>query len=108
MYHSTYKDNKFLDDVTKENIEELANRNEAYYKIYALGQLATLDKLIFPKYEKRLLNKDGPEMKKLPSFFGLDFGLKYVAPLHSNMYRKFGELTNVRCVAYFATLSVKI
>lgn len=72
VYHSTYKDNKFLDDVTKENIEELANRNEAYYKIYALGQFATLDKLIFPKYTKRLLNKDN--LSHLPSFFGLDFG----------------------------------
>ena len=58
--------------MTKENIEELANRNEAYYKIYALGEFATLDKLVFPKYEKRLLNKD--ELKQLPSLFGLDFG----------------------------------
>ena len=72
VYQTTYKDNRFLDDLTKENIEELANRNEAYYKIYALGEFATLDKLVFPKYEKRLLNKD--EFKQLPSFFGLDFG----------------------------------
>ena len=72
VYQSTYKDNRFLDEVTRENIEELANRNEAYYKIYALGEFATLDKLVFPKYEKRLLNKD--ELKDLPSFFGLDFG----------------------------------
>lgn len=72
VYQTTYKDNRFLDEVTKENIEELANRNEAYYKIYALGQFATLDKLIFPKYEKRLLNKD--KLSHLPSFFGLDFG----------------------------------
>lgn len=72
VYQTTYKDNRFIDDLTKENIEELANRNEAYYKIYALGEFATLDKLVFPKYEKRLLNKD--ELKQLPSFFGLDFG----------------------------------
>lgn len=72
VYQTTYKDNRFLDDLTKENIEELANRNEAYYKIYALGEFATLDKLVFPKYEKKLLNKD--ELKQLPSFFGLDFG----------------------------------
>ena len=72
IYQTTYKDNRFLDDVTRENIEELANRNEAYYKIYALGEFATLDKLIFPKYEKRLLNKD--KLAHLPSYFGLDFG----------------------------------
>ena len=72
IYQTTYKDNRFLDDVTKENIEELANRNEAYYKIYALGEFATLDKLVFPKYEKRLLNKD--KLAHLPSYFGLDYG----------------------------------
>lgn len=72
VYQTTYKDNRFLDDVTRENIEELANRNEAYYKIYALGEFATLDKLIFPKYEKRILNKD--KLSHLPSFFGLDYG----------------------------------
>lgn len=72
VYQTTYKDNRFLDEITKENIEELANRNEAYYKIYALGQFATLDKLIFPKYTKQLLNKD--KLSHLPSFFGLDYG----------------------------------
>ena len=72
VYHTTYKDNNFIDDTVKENIEELANRNEAYYKIYALGEFATLDKLVFPKYEKTLLSRE--ELVDLPSFFGLDFG----------------------------------
>ena len=98
IYHTSYKDNRFLDDLTKENIEELANRNPAYYKIYALGEFATLDKLVFPKYTTKLLNKGSPEIKDLPSYFGLDFGLK-LAPLRSNVYSKFSELTNVRCVA---------
>lgn len=72
VYQTTYKDNQFLDETTKENIEELANRNEAYYKIYALGEFATLDKLIFPKYEKMVIDRS--VIKHLPSFFGLDFG----------------------------------
>lgn len=99
IYHTNYRDNRFLDETTKENIEELSERNPAYYKIYALGEFATLDKLIFPKYTKKLLNKSDPNIKNLPSYFGLDFGLKNIAPLHSNVYRKFGELTNVRCAA---------
>ncbi|WP_050972098.1 PBSX family phage terminase large subunit [Staphylococcus aureus] len=69
---SSYQDNKFLDEMTRQNLELLANRNPAYYKIYALGEFATLDKLVFPKYEKRLINKD--ELRHLPSYFGLDFG----------------------------------
>ncbi|HEL1979678.1 TPA: PBSX family phage terminase large subunit [Streptococcus suis] len=72
VYQTTYKDNRFLDKITRENIEELANRNEAYYKIYALGEFATLDKLVFPKYERKLLNKD--KLAHLPSYFGLDYG----------------------------------
>lgn len=72
IYQTTHKDNRFLDEVTKKNIEELAERNEAYYKIYALGEFATLDKLVFPKYKKQLLNKD--ELSHIPSDFGLDYG----------------------------------
>lgn len=72
VYQTTYKDNRFLDTVTRENIEELANRNEAYYKIYALGEFATLDKLVFPKYTKALLNKD--DLRQITSYFGLDYG----------------------------------
>ncbi|ELI4034328.1 PBSX family phage terminase large subunit [Staphylococcus pseudintermedius] len=69
---SSYKDNKFLDDMTRENLEMLATRNPTYYKIYALGEFATLDKLVFPKYEKRIISDK--EVGHLPSYFGLDFG----------------------------------
>lgn len=69
---SSYKDNNFLDDMTRENLEMLATRNPAYYKIYALGEFATLDKLVFPKYEKRIISDK--EVGHLPSYFGLDFG----------------------------------
>ncbi|HGH0832952.1 TPA: PBSX family phage terminase large subunit [Staphylococcus pseudintermedius] len=69
---SSYKDNKFLDDMTRENLDMLATRNPAYYKIYALGEFATLDKLVFPKYEKRIISDK--EVGHLPSYFGLDFG----------------------------------
>lgn len=72
VYQSTYKDNNFLDEQTIENIEDLANRNPSYYKIYALGEFATLDKLVFPKYTKQLLSKE--ELSHLPSYLGLDFG----------------------------------
>lgn len=72
VYQSTYKDNRFLDELTKENIEELAERNPAYYKIYALGEFATLDKLVFPKYTKTVINRES--VMELPSYFGLDFG----------------------------------
>lgn len=72
IQQSSYKDNKFLDEMTRQNLEDLANRNPAYYKIYALGEFATLDKLVFPTHTERLISPD--EVKHLPSYFGVDFG----------------------------------
>ena len=69
---SSYKDNKFLDEMTRDNLEDLANRNPAYYKIYALGEFATLDKRVFPEYEVEILNKE--DLRHIPSYFALDYG----------------------------------
>lgn len=76
LIHSTYKDNRFLDDSIKRNIEELVKTNSAYYKIYALGEFTTMDKLVFPpeQIKVRRLNPDADELRQLPSYFGLDFG----------------------------------
>ncbi|MGX7200054.1 PBSX family phage terminase large subunit [Enterococcus nangangensis] len=74
IFHTTYKDNRFLDDENKTTIQELEKRNPAYYRIYALGEFATLDKLVFPVYKKRRLDRYGPELINIPSYFGLDFG----------------------------------
>lgn len=74
IHHTTYKNNRFLDAETRETIEELERRNPAYYRIYALGEFATLDKLVFPIYTKRRLDKGSDELKQIPSDFGLDFG----------------------------------
>lgn len=75
VHRSTYKDNlKHLDKKTIENIENLKNTNPAYYKIYTLGEFATLDKLVFPDYTTRRLNPDDPYLRTLPDYFGLDFG----------------------------------
>lgn len=74
IFQSTYKDNRFLDVDNRRTIEDLAKRNPAYYRIYALGEFATLDKLVFPEYTKKRLDPNGSTLKKLPSYFGLDFG----------------------------------
>lgn len=74
IYHTSYKNNRFLDEENRKTIEELQLRNPAYYRIYALGEFATLDKLVFPKYTKRRLDKNSEELRDLESDFGLDFG----------------------------------
>lgn len=72
IHQSTYKDNHFLDADNIRTIENLKQTNPAYYKIYTLGEFATLDKLVFPEFEKRRLNIN--TLSDLPSYFGLDFG----------------------------------
>lgn len=70
--HTTYKDNRFLTQEYIETLEALVNTNPAYYKIYCLGDFATLDKLVFPIVEKRLISKE--EVIAYPFWCGLDFG----------------------------------
>lgn len=72
IHHSTYKDNHFLDEDNIRTIEKLKETNPAYYKIYTLGEFATLDKLVFPVYEKRRLRVEN--LRQFRSYFGLDFG----------------------------------
>lgn len=72
IINTTYKDNKFLSQEYIDELNKLEYRNPAYYRIYALGEFATLDKLVFPVYTKRLIADD--EVAALPKWTGLDFG----------------------------------
>ncbi|WP_179946637.1 PBSX family phage terminase large subunit [Lactobacillus terrae] len=74
IHQSTYQDNHFLDENTKQQIEKFKLTNPAWYRIYALGEFATLDKLIFPNYKTSRLDKNSDRLRNLPSMFGLDFG----------------------------------
>lgn len=47
--HSTYKDNRFLDDEAKKVLEEFKVTDPYYYSVYALGEWGVLGKTIFPK-----------------------------------------------------------
>lgn len=72
IIHTNYTDNKFLTDNYRQVLENLKNTNPAYYKIYCLGEFATLDKLVFPIIHKRLIDQE--ETKGLKLFVGMDFG----------------------------------
>lgn len=72
ILNTTYKDNKFLTKDYIEELEHLQDRNPAYYRIYTLGEFATLDKLVFPTYTTGIISDD--DIKGLPVWTGLDFG----------------------------------
>jgi len=70
VHRSTYKDNRFLPDAYIETIEKMARTNPTYYRIYALGEFASLDKLVFNNWRiDRVEDTHDWDM-----LCGLDFG----------------------------------
>ncbi|MBK7160236.1 MAG: hypothetical protein IPH77_17310 [Ignavibacteria bacterium] len=45
--HSTYNDNPFLDEDYRQLLRDLKEQNYEYYRIFALGEYADLDSLIY-------------------------------------------------------------
>ena len=71
VLHTTYKDNKFLPKEYIDALLEKQKSNPTYYKIYALGEFCTLDKLVY--YNWKIEDFDHTQIKgKL--LVGLDFG----------------------------------
>lgn len=68
---STYRDNRFLPEEYIEALQKLSSTNPSYYKIYAEGEFASLDKLVYSNWSVKEF--DSKEIKgKL--LIGLDFG----------------------------------
>ena len=70
IHQSTYKDNRFLPGDYIETIEKMARTNPTYYRIYALGEFASLDKLVFNNWRIGTM-EDTHDWDLL---CGLDFG----------------------------------
>lgn len=71
ILHTTYKNNKFLPVSYIKALEEKQRTNYVYYKIYALGEFATLDKLVFTNWHVEDFDHTKLQGELL---IGLDFG----------------------------------
>lgn len=71
ILHTTYKDNKFLPQSYIKALEEKAQTNFTYYRIYALGEFASLDKLVYTNWKVEDFNHADI---KGDLAIGLDFG----------------------------------
>ncbi len=71
---TTYKHNRFLPQSYIAALEEKINSNPQYYKVYALGEFATLEGLVFTNWREQVfdameLAQRGYELK-----YGMDLG----------------------------------
>ena len=76
IFHSTYKDNEFLDEDYKKLLESYKDTDEYYYNVYCLGQWGVLGKTVFDarKINERLQNL--PKVLKVGYFTYNYDGLK--------------------------------
>lgn len=71
IVHTNYLDNPFLPEEYVQALLLMKATNEVYYKIYALGEFGSLDKLIYNNWQKM---KFDPKTIKGTLLCGLDFG----------------------------------
>jgi phage terminase large subunit len=69
FFQTTYKDNPFLGDVIKDEIERLKGIDENYWRVYGLGERGQAKSLVYTFST----TKEIPKEAKLVSY-GLDFG----------------------------------
>lgn len=76
ILHTTYKDNKFLPTEYIESLMDMQKTNPAYYAIYALGEFASLDRLVYTNWKVELFDymKILQNVKGSKAIFGTDFG----------------------------------
>lgn len=73
---TTYEHNKFLPEEYKKSLLDMKRTNPAYYEIYANGEFATLDKLIYTNWEVKSFDYRQilKEYTGSLAVFGTDFG----------------------------------
>lgn len=78
VLHTTYEDNKFLPKEYIEALMEYKKNNPIYFSIYALGEFATLDRLVYTNWEVSEqpfdYNQILKEKQNRVAIFGTDFG----------------------------------
>lgn len=72
IHKSTYKDNEFLSQQDKDNIEHLKDIDPVYYQVYALGEWGVLGNLVYNNW--KVFDFSNIENEFNVYYYGLDFG----------------------------------
>lgn len=93
FYISTYKDNPFIDDNLKKEIERLKDIDPNYWRVYGLGERAVSSAAIFPDF--KLINS-----VKHVTCYGLDFGYNHPTALTAVDYDSDRKIIKARELIY--------
>jgi len=85
ILHTTYKDNKFLDQQYVDTLEALKEEDPAYYKIYTLGEWGSLENVIYQNYD--VMDKFPEDRWFKDACYGLDYGYNAATCLTFNGMR---------------------
>lgn len=72
VLHTTYHDNMFLPQSYRDSMENLKDRDPFMYRVYALGEFASMGKRVYTNWETRFIMPE--ELATTTAYFGLDFG----------------------------------
>ncbi len=75
--HSTYRDNPFLDEDSKAELEDLVNQDKNFWRIMALGEWGRLENIIFNNWD----NTAEEIPKEARVIYGVDFGFNQPSAL---------------------------
>lgn len=70
LHHSTYKDNKYIDEEYKQVLEDLKGQDKVLYDIYGLGEWGVLQGLIYTNWD--IVDSFPDNCDEI--MYGLDFG----------------------------------
>jgi phage terminase large subunit len=106
IVHSTYLDNNFLDDDTKEILEGYKNVDPEFYKVYCLGQWGSYGNVIFNNWEFSEFTYEEKDFDSI--YIGMDFGFNHPfviekvgfkdGSLYSYDELCLKEKTNIECI----------
>lgn len=86
IHHSTYKTNPFLDDVYIEQLENLINIDENFYRVYALGEPGVLKGLVLTNW--RVADAGDESIWHVPPLgYGVDFGFNAPTTISALWFR---------------------
>lgn len=95
-HHSTYLQNRFIDEAYHRRMLRRKERDPDGYVVYGLGEWGELGGLILTNIAIEDFNTSPDNFDSM--YLGQDFGL-ITAPAYSNICSKLGELPHGRCAA---------